>query len=99
KLKSYEGTVDRGSTLTSEQLDDYQVGNVVTEKAFTSASRTIPFPGNVAFTIESINGKRIARYSSHKAETEVLFDQGTQFEVLSRDFVDGVWKIKLRELP
>lgn len=97
-LKPYSGKVVRGDTLPTEQLDVYQPGNVVVQKQFWSASRTIPFPGNVQFTIESKTGKRIARYSSHRAEAEVLFDQGTIFRVLSRDFVDGVWQIKLEEL-
>ena len=99
KLNPYEGKVERGDTLPTKTLDDqYQVGNVVIQKQFWSTSRTIPFPGNVLFTIESKSGRRIARYSSHRAETEVLFDQGSMFRVLSRAFVDGVWQINLEEL-
>ena len=98
KLNNYEGTVYRGSPGGNKETDALIPGNVITWRGFTSTSRTIPFPGNINYTIESRTGKRIARYSSHRAETEVLFDQGTQFKVLSRAFEDGVWQVKLEEL-
>ena len=100
KLKPYVGTVYRGTFVSTEKLRSYLSGNVITEKAFTSATRDEgqTFNGNVLFTIQSKNGKRVARYSSHKSEAEVLFDQGTQFRILRRAFEDGTWQITLEEL-
>lgn len=101
-LPDYQGTVYRGVVLDAEDLSDYVPGNVVTEDAFTSASEdrgtASGFGENVIFRIESVAGKNVAPFSEHAHEDEILFDQGTQFKVLSRELVDGVWHIVLQEL-
>jgi hypothetical protein len=75
-------------------------GNIVTEEAFTSATRDrgISFPGQLRFEIISKTGKLVAEYSSKVGEEEVLFDQGTQFKVLDAQWHGGALHVTLEEL-
>ncbi|BDT98018.1 ADP-ribosyltransferase [Nocardia sputorum] len=90
KLPDHNGVVYRGTTLPQSVIDDYKVGEVVTEKAFTStsSSASTAFPGNVEFTIVSKTGKDVAPYSTVEAmgvkENEILFRSGTNFETLTK---------------
>jgi hypothetical protein len=83
KLRNYSGTVFRSITLSPAEIARYQQGHVVTELAFTSASRirSPNFVGNVRFKIKSSTGKRVGRYSLKPHEKEVLFPPGARFEV------------------
>lgn len=105
KLPDHNGVVYRGTTLPQSVIDDYKVGEVVTEKAFTStsSSASTAFPGNVEFSIVSKTGKDVAPYSTVEAmgikENEILFRSGTNFEVLSKtvDPVTGKTLIQMIE--
>lgn len=85
-LPDLRGDVFRGATIQDPKLlRKYQrVGETITERAFTSASRSPleAFSGNVRFYIVSKQGKEIDRWSAHPEEEKVLFQPGTQFKVL-----------------
>ncbi len=82
KLPDHKGVVERGSSLSPRAQAAYKPGEIVVEKAFTSASTEKPFGGNTRFTIRSRRGKDISSYSEHPNEKEVLFAAGTRFRVL-----------------
>jgi uncharacterized protein YukE len=98
-LPNYEGVVYRGTTLDEDLIAKYQPGSIVREDAFTSTSTDTPFPGNTQFTITAVTGKEISKWSLIPDENEVLFDKGTRFRVMSKDFDDGICYIHMRELP
>lgn len=85
-LPDFRGDVFRGTTIGElALLRKYQrVGETITERAFTSASRSPlkAFSGNVRFYIASKHGKEIDSWSAYPEEEEVLFQRGTQFKVL-----------------
>jgi hypothetical protein len=87
KLPNHEGLVTRRTSLPDDVLAQYQPGERITEKAFTSTS-TDPnrFSGPVEIQVISKTGKDIAEYvpDVYKSESEVLFKSGTQFDVVDR---------------
>ena len=87
KLPDWNGPVFRGTTLTSEQIASYVPGEVHSEAGFTSTTsdRKIAFPGNTLFLITPKHGKDVSPYSAY-AESEILFDKGTDFLVTSNFF-------------
>ena len=87
KLPDRTGPVFRGTTLSSEQIASYVPGAVHPEAGFTSTSSDpkSAFPGNTLFLVISKHGKDVSPYS-HYAESEVLFDKGTEFLVTSNFF-------------
>lgn len=84
KLPDRSGPVFRGTTLTPEQIASYVPGAVHPEPGFTSTSSDAKsaFPGNTLFLVISKHGKDVSPYSQY-AESEVLFDRGTEFFVTS----------------
>lgn len=100
KAPAYEGVTYRDTTLPDEVLEKYQIGKIVTEKAFTSSSidnSLSTFKGNVRFIIQSKNGKIIEDISDYPDEREVLFKNKTQFKVLKRAINENVTEITLEE--
>lgn len=87
KLPDRSGPVFRGTTLTSDQIASYVPGAVHSAAGFTSTTSDpeSAFPGNTLFLVISKHGKDVSPYSSY-AESEVLFDKGTQFLVTSNFF-------------
>lgn len=80
-------TVFRGSNA---KLSDFKVGNLWSDKGFTSTSINPAggFGGNVRFKIicpPGTKGMYIGRKSSHPGENEFLLDKNTQFRVLEVD--------------
>ncbi len=86
QLPPNPGTVFRGANLPPDVLDNYRVGETVTERAFTSTSSdpAQSFPGT-QFVINSTSGRNVAGASAIPSESEILFRPGTQFEVLRVD--------------
>lgn len=85
------------------------VGDVVTQKGFTSTARArnahtfgyrYPSMGQTRLKIESRTGKAIERTSSRGSEWEVLFKSGTKFKVTGKKFNrrTRTWDITMREL-
>ncbi|MGW4241940.1 ADP-ribosyltransferase [Nocardia sp. NPDC004722] len=97
KLPNYEGVVYRGALLDNEVLARYQLGVVVTEKAFTStsANESQAFLGNARFNIFSRYGRSVVKYSSSPWEREVLFFSGSKFLVVRRLEDLGTEKVEL----
>jgi hypothetical protein len=84
-LPNFEGDVFRGAAIEERLLRKYQrVGQIITERAFISASRSPSkaFSGNVRFYIISKRGKEIDQSSAYPEEEEVLFLPDTRFKVL-----------------
>ncbi|MGW4094787.1 ADP-ribosyltransferase [Nocardia sp. NPDC004750] len=102
KLPDFRGTVFREADIPEEILARYRRGNLVTEESFTSARRRGGhfIEGRVKFKIKSKHAKNISAYSNKPHEKEVLFTDGTSFEVTRRRYnrVTGVTKISMREL-
>ncbi|WP_433205075.1 ADP-ribosyltransferase [Nocardia sp. CA-107356] len=67
-------------------LDKYRMGMVVSDNAYTSASKSDgrELSGNVVFKILSKTGKDISLYSETKSEREVIFERDKRFYVVSR---------------
>ena len=84
KLPDRSGPVFRGTTLTPEQIASYTPAAVHPEPGFTSTSSDAKsaFLGNTLFLVISKHGKDVSPYSPY-AESEVLFDKGTEFFVTS----------------
>ncbi|HET9889486.1 MAG TPA: ADP-ribosyltransferase [Mycobacterium sp.] len=90
KLPLYHGPVVRGTDLPPEVLAQYRPGEVITEKAFLSAStnpavaRSTAFSGNVEFRISSKTGRDISSVSLFPGEREILFAPGSHFYVAGK---------------
>jgi ADP-ribose pyrophosphatase YjhB (NUDIX family) len=82
KMPKYTGTVERGTTLSAEQIANYVPGQLVTEHGFTSSGVNFKFSGNVTYKIKA-NGMRGADFSktANPNEREVLFLAHTSFMV------------------
>ncbi|MEV6341912.1 ADP-ribosyltransferase [Actinoplanes sp. NPDC051851] len=104
KLPSTPGVTYRGATYSDELLANYNVGQIVTERAFTSTSADIlvadNFSGNTLITITGRNGKEISGFSDFAHESEVLYDKGTQFKVIDKVFDEESqrWLITMQEV-
>lgn len=84
KLPAFEGVTYRRVDLAKVDLSRYQVGEVVTENAFTSSSKKQGlnhFDGYVEFEIIGKNGKQIEKLSKYPQQYEVLFGEKTKFAV------------------
>jgi len=83
KTPSYDGTTYRGSSPPQSVLDEYRVGNSVSDAApkSTAADPSKAFGGNLRETVHGTSGRDIAPFSNYD-EAEVLFKPGTRFEVL-----------------
>ncbi|MEV4728928.1 hypothetical protein [Saccharopolyspora sp. NPDC049426] len=81
-------------------LDRYSDGAEVTENAFTSSSKSDPFPGNVEFVIEAREGKDLEFLKPYGGMREVAWPPGNRFAVSSREFNEdtGKWTIRLKDL-
>lgn len=103
RLPVHEGTVLRGSStdLDSDEIARYVPGDVVVENRYlsTSANPEKEFGGNVLWVIEPKQGKDLGPHSV-LAESEVLFDRFSQFEVLAKDFDAELarWVIYMQEV-
>lgn len=111
-LPAVKGTVYRGANMTPERLAAYKVGEVVSERGFTSTTvnkamvigkaTEQQFNKNSMFVIKSKGGGRdVSILSAYPDEKEVLFGPGTEFKVLKNAFDKKLQKnvIYLEEVP
>jgi hypothetical protein len=105
KLPDHPGTTFRGVDYSNDVLDGYQPGSVITHHAFTSTSTdlrvaTDSFDGNTLLTITGKSGKDVDALSSNSGEAEILYDKGTEFQVVSKEWDPtlGKWHIDLEEV-
>ena len=105
ELPAQPGTTFRGTNLPESVLDDYRVGNVVSDNAYWSTSTDVAEAqrfrgsGNALFEIEGQTGRDIARLSEYPTESEVLFGHGTRFEVIEATDMGTYTKYVLQEVP
>lgn len=99
KLPKFTGQLQRGTTLTAEQIANYKPGHVIEEKSFTSTGDGFKFDGNVHYNIKAI-GKRGADFSkgANKGEKEILFKAHTFFLVHSVETKNGKTTINMEEV-
>jgi hypothetical protein len=87
KLPEYRGRAYRGIRVAnlSEFLGEYILDNIVTWRAFSSASANADYAvsGNVQFNIESHTGKILGDYADLREEREIVFLPETKFRVQS----------------
>ncbi len=104
QLPPYEGVVRRRITaLRPGHLDEivghYNVGEIIEEPAFVSASiDKMPKGGEVEFIIQSRTGRSIEGISMSGGESEVLFAPGSQFRVLDKKLEGNIWRIYLDDV-
>ena len=103
KLPIFEGKVYRYVDIDAKYLRKYQMGEIVTEAAFTSSSvkeKVKGFDGYVKFVILSKNGKRIYNLSKYPHQYEILFGENTKFKVISigYDHKSNKREIQLEEI-
>lgn len=104
KLEPRPGITFRGASLTAMDVARYELGQVVSEAAFTSTSRAMSvagdgFGGNTLVVVHGRTGRNVEHYSHYPHESEILFDKGTRFRVLDRVLDGGSdkWIITLVE--
>ncbi|MBF0548695.1 MAG: hypothetical protein HQM08_29975 [Candidatus Riflebacteria bacterium] len=87
KLPSFKGMTIRG-IKSFVGFEEYKVGQIVTEKTFTSTTNDPKSEISTAFSfvlhITSKTGKALGGLSGHPEESEVLFDKGTRFQITDR---------------
>ena len=101
KAPAYEGVTYRDTNLPDDVLAKYQIGKIVTEKAFTSSSldsNLDTFKGKVRFIIKGKNGRMIEDISDYPKEREVLFKNETRFFVKDRYVIGDTTVIEEVEL-
>jgi uncharacterized protein YukE len=104
KLPARPGTTYRGVELNDDLLSRYQPGQVVTERGFTSTS-TNPnvanqnFDGNTMMVVTGRSGRDMEAHTAVPGESEILYNQGTNFRVLSKTWDNDLkkWVIVLEE--
>ena len=104
KLPTVEDTVYRSIDLQGDKLNEflekYKQGNVVEEKAFTSASTGQIYDDTMNIQMEIVS--HTARDTSklmRADENEVMFDRGSKFKVLEVDTTDpNNIKVKLEDV-
>ena len=106
KLPAYEGVVYRGISVDPGDLagvlDAYRPGEFIREPAFLSADMAVPYPGNVQFVIDSLNGAYVPRLSDGMFGLhEVMWPPGSMFQVrdVTVDEATDVVTIRLGDLP
>lgn len=100
QLPRYEGwasrTLDRAPDKLATIVSNYQVGQIVTEPGFTSASKTLRLAGNLKFYIFSKNFRVLDGLSFNPTEQEVTTIPGTAFKVVGKSQdAEGTWHIKM----
>lgn len=104
KLPTYEGETLRGTNLPQSVLEQMDRTGTFSDPAFMSTSTSEDVAqgfrgnGNAMLHIEGNTGHDIASLSQYKNEAEVLFDKGTNFDVLKKVWnPKGYWDIYLKE--
>jgi hypothetical protein len=101
KAEKFTGTVRRDADLPQGAIDKYVVGETKEYNQFSSTTTALggKFDGNVIYTIETKKqGVNISGISKYRREDEVLINSGARHKVLSKEFENGKWHIKLLEI-
>jgi hypothetical protein len=109
KMKSFKGTVYRGTHLSSASLAKHRPGEIINYPGFLSTSKNREasenFVQNALLIIHGKNGKSVRNYSQVPQEDEILFDHNSKFKVIKRkktriEFIENpvVEEIELEEI-
>ncbi|MDX6358397.1 MAG: hypothetical protein QOH37_1451 [Nocardioidaceae bacterium] len=107
KMPTFTGETLRGTNLPQSVLDSIDSTGTFKDPAFLSSSTDMSVAqqfrggGNAMLHIEGTTGHDVTAASTYgSAESEVLFDKGTGFDVLEKVWNDkGYWDIYLKETP
>jgi len=110
-LPAEPGRTYRGVTLNDDFLNTFQPGQKWHDDSFMSTSKdgsTADDFAKEAFakgevpgivTVDGLNGSDVTALSRYRNEGEVLYQRGTEFEVVSKvQDAQGTWRIHLREV-
>lgn len=106
KLERTPGATVRGTHLPLDVLNDYQVGEVVSDSAFWSTTPDVAVAhqfrgnGNALITVISSRGTNVQQLSQFGNEAEILLPPGSRFVVVSRtQNPAGYWELTLEDAP
>jgi hypothetical protein len=114
ELASYQGVTHRGSNVPQAVLEQLDETGIYRDAAYSSSSLEPrvgeeflaayppkPHEEPVMFTIDSRAGVNVQHFSRYPDEVEILFDRGTTFDVVSKQWNAQLerWDIVLREQP
>jgi hypothetical protein len=107
KMPTFTGETPCGTNLPQSVLDSIDSTGTFTDPAFLSSSTDMSVAqqfrggGNAMLHIEGTTGHDVTAASTYgSAESEVLSDKGTGFDVLKKVWNDkGYWDIYLKETP
>ncbi len=114
ELPPYTGPTYRGSNVPKAVIDTLDDTGLYRDSAYSSSSLEARvgeefLSGNppkahedpVMFAIESRSGVNVQHFSRFPGEAEILFDRGTPFDVVSKEWDPDLkrWDIVLREQP
>jgi hypothetical protein len=108
KLPTYSGETLRGTNLPQSVLDSIDATGKFSDPAFLSSSTSEEVAqtfrgahGNAMLHIDGSSGHDVASMAHYgNGEAEVLFDKGTEFDVLRKVWnPDGYWDIYVKEGP
>ncbi|MEU4240094.1 ADP-ribosyltransferase [Actinoplanes sp. NPDC026619] len=106
QLPAEPGISYRGTNLSDELRSTFRPGEPTTDEGFLSTTRNPnrvfkepQFNGNTFIVVVGRNGHDVAPFSHIEKEAEILFDRGTQFDVLSNRWSEGLnkWVITMEE--
>lgn len=107
KIPTYAGETLRGTNLPQGVLDSIDATGKFSDPAFLSSSTSESVAqgfrggGNAMLHIDGTTGHDVASLAHYgKGEAEVLFDKGTDFDVVRKVWNPrGYWDIYLKETP
>jgi len=98
KLPKYTGEVQRGTTLSPEQIAEYKPGHVVRHGSFTSTGAGFKFSGNVHYKIKAVGKRGADIRGANGHEKEILFKSNTFFLVHKVEQKGGTTHIEMEEV-
>jgi len=106
RLPQYDGQTFRGTDLPDSVLAEIDRSGRFSDDAFLSSSTDLHVAerfragqgGNALLHIDGFSGRDVKALSQFGDEAEVLFDKGTEFEVVNKTWNEqGYWDIFVRE--
>jgi hypothetical protein len=102
-LPFYNGYTIRCVNLDDDITSEYKIGTVITWLQFNfSLVGKDPSPflakRNTIFYIYSINAREISKFSYYSSEKEVLYSPFSHFLVFKKEYVNGKYRIYMRQI-
>ena len=102
KMPDYEGFISRSLYLEDTQIESYikenPIGSIKKYHGFTSFTKGDIYnpEAQVQIFVESKKGKNISMFNAE--EDEILYKAGTEFKIMSFEYLDGYMYIYLEEI-